>query len=385
MASVLHIDKYVYFQLDIESEQMPPSFNLVGTVSIIENISMATPVLRLTFDDPAALARSLALTEGTRAELLFGKDKETAQKYNFRLFGVKQEPVHSGQVLIATFIVDAPKYLTGVATEAFKGTSATAMGELAQKAGLTYDGPDSTDDYMTWLNVCETRASFAEDMAMHGYVDEHSCMLRALTAKRQLKYKNLTEEIRKPGKFSFLLNTDPSSAKEGKHVLVQEMRDASTGGVMNSWLNYGWNYHYHSLKGEQQTVDKAPIRPNGKYLPINSDVKKEVEDKTRVEYYGRLDCGNTHDNYVKAKYLNMRNLALFSERVHLITPDFTGAELLDPALVEHLEQDGNRGKNSAKYLISAKTSHLAHGSRYAERFELMRASLEIAGNTPLLG
>jgi len=381
--AVTHIEGQIYLSLQIQNEEMPESPNLISVISINESVMQMTPVMQFTFNDMGnSLTRKLALTEGTKLKLLLGKYKESAIPREFRLFGFKQVPTREGPKLAANFIIDAPKYISGSYTEAFDGTSSDAIAQIASRCGLRSD-VTNTSDQMTWLNFGQTRAAFAEDIAMHGYINDSSCMYRALTSEKVLKYKDAMSELN-TGKVKVTLGLNSIEGEADQVIQVRDIRDVSVSGAMNNWVNYGWKYPEHSLSGEEQLHSEYTAQTSGQYLPINSEIKGEL-DGARIEYCPKLDCRNTHKNYNKAYYINLRGKALLSERLHLLIEEPSNIQLLDVVEFRHTEADGHTGKATGKYIVTAKVTYIKNGSAYFEKLEICRASLKESGNTPLIG
>lgn len=174
MSALLHVDGYIYFKMEIEGVSLPPSPNLVDAIAINQGTVSAVPILTIQFfEESKQFARELAMSEGTKAHVEIGRGSKDSNAYtvDFRLFGHKQSQSSSGPRAVISFILDCPKYATGAYRESVKGTSSAALSQVAGKGGLGFSGPRSTpNDFMTWLNIGKTRSSFAEEIAMHGYV-----------------------------------------------------------------------------------------------------------------------------------------------------------------------------------------------------------------------
>lgn len=218
-------------------------------------------------------------------------------------------------------------------------------------------------------------------------------MARVVTDKKKMLYKDLFEEIQQEPKATFCMNTKTG---KGKLIAVRESKEASVSGVMNGWLNYGFTYIHHTLEGTTVKIDRVNPRKTGPYLPINSEVKGEVGDISRVEYCARLDCGskegkpgnNVHPYYNQAYYQNLRYLALFGEKIHVITDEQTGIELFDCVEFQQADQIGKKFESNPKlsgtYIVSNKVIFVKVGIRYCEKFELIRPCITEAGKTPLV-
>lgn len=382
----LHITNQIYLTLAIQNQDFGGVSNLISTISINESVMFVAPIMQFTFDDTSSeLVRSLALTEGTKLKLMLGKVPENSTERKFRLFGFNQHPTRLGPQIVANFIFDCPQYITGSYIESFEDVSSAMMQKIASSCSLK-SSVDDTNDSMVWLNFGQTRATFVEDCAMYGYVDDSSCMFRAVTSEGVLLYYNMAKRLNEnePVAYFDLNVRDDTAATDAPAFIVRDLRDISSAGAMNSWINYGWNYIQHSMTGKEVVHSKYDAQTKGKYLPINKEVKDLIH-ASKVEYCPKLDCGNTHPKYIKAYYNNMRGKALMSEKIQVLIESVSNVQLLDVVEYRHIETDGNAGKASGKYIVTSKVTYIKGGVAYYEKFELCRASLKEAGNTPLVG
>lgn len=335
------IENQIYLGLEIQGQSMPAAPNLIQTVAIFKSVNAITPTMQFTFSDESrSLVTDLNLTDGTQATLILGRYEDSAINYKFRLFGTKQRPATEGPVIVANFVTDAPEYISGAYTEGYEGTSSDVILKIADKCNLESDVTD-TQDSMVWLNFGSTRGSFIEDITMHGYNGDSCCMMRGLTASQIMVYKDAMFELNNtaPGVTLALDNVQGDDI-----TYVREAKNVSVSGVMNSWVNYGWNYTEHSLSGTPIITDKYNLKTTEPYLAINSDVQSAVNNQAKVEYGAKLDCRNTHSNYNKAYYNNLRGRALLGERMHVLVEEPTGLQLLDTVEYRAFDDDDVQGK-----------------------------------------
>lgn len=395
--AVLDVQDIAYCTLDIEGSRIPPTMNFVDSIFVQDGFGIATPVLQLWLNDQrGTLSADMNIQDGTLVTLKLAKTREQPKTRKFRIFGFRKQTTAAGPKLVVTCILDTPKWSAGVFTEGFKGTSADAIKQVASRAGLKYDGPKSTDDSMTWLNVNKTRAAFTEDVAMRGFASGQSCMARLLTMDLEVRYKDLFDVLKDTPKFTFLQNTQASNAK-GKPIVVRETQDASISGIGTHAFNYGQMQYQHSLDDNGQgstTALDAPLL--GAALPINGDVRGQISERgARVNYTG-WDTGtypkaasNLHHKYEPALYQNTRYLALFSERIALLSDEFTEAQTLDCVEYLHADQDNHEFKQSqtlsGKWLLGGKTLWIKAGHKYSEIFYLYRAAINESGASNPVG
>lgn len=392
---MISIKGRIYIDITIDGRPLPYSPNLVDRITMTEGGAAMSPAIEIMFNDYSGmLNRELALTDGNEILITVGKSPEDIKTISrqYRLFGMRSITTAFGPRIQAVGLYDAPGYLTGTAREAYKGSTGDVLKQVAEKCKLCYDGPEdfngkTMNDTQVWRNVCKSRAVFVQEITRHAYLNESSTMTAMLTSLGKLMYRNLSDVIETPiDKIQrvFVHNIDQAFIKENNLTAyeVREARSRSTAGLMNTWQNYGSTRVEHSLSGESAVHDKVDVSTSSEYLPINDTVKKTVE-RTRIEYTP-LDSGNTHKNYQKAMYQNLKLMGLFCEYVSLLTLDVTDVQLLDPVLYRQANADFREPLSiSDVYIVVAKTVFVKGGSVYAERLELVRRSLPNKGATEL--
>lgn len=397
MEATLDVQNIAYCTLDIEGSRVPPTMNFVDTIFIQDGFAIPIPVLQMILNDQrGTLSEDMNLQDGTLVTIKLAKTREKTVTRKFRVFSFKKETTAAGPKLVVTCILDAPKWTAGVFTESFRGTSSSIMGQLAARAGLKYDGPTSTDDVMTWLNVNKTRSAFSEDVAMRGYGSNQTCMARLVTMDYELKYKDLFDVLKKEPKWSMLQNTAEGAAK-ATPVVIRETQDASSAGFGTHMMNYGQKQYEHSLNNAGQlstlTLD-APLL--GSALPVNEDVRGQVAERGAKVNYTGFDTGtepapasNLHQYYEKALYQNARYLALFSERINLLSDEYTEVTTFDCCEYQHADQDNQEFKQSkalgGKWLIGGKTMWIKAGHKYSEIYYLYRPAVMETGESSAAG
>lgn len=397
MEATLDVQNIAYCTLDIEGSRVPPTMNFVDTIFIQDGFSIPIPVLQLILKDQrGTLSEDMNLQDGTLVTIKLGKTREKVKTRKFRVFSFRKETTAAGPQLVVTCILDAPKWTAGVFTESIRGTSASVLGQLAARAGLKYDGPTSTDDVMTWLNVNKTRSAFSEDIAMRGYGSNQTCMARLVTIDYELKYKDLFDVLKKEPKWSMLQNS-PEGAAKATPVVIRETQDASSAGFGTHMMNYGQKQYEHSLNNSGQlstlTLD-APLL--GAALPVNEDVRGQISERGAKVNYTGFDTGtepapasNIHQYYEKALYQNARYLGLFSERINLLTDEYTEVTTFDCCEYQHADQDNQEFKPSkalgGKWLIGGKTMWIKAGHKYSEIFYLYRPAVMETGASNAAG
>ena len=381
----------IFIMIKIDGIELPNSPHLVSKITMTEGMGALTPAIELMLDDySGALNDQLALTDGNEILVTVGRTPEDAntQTRQYRLFGTKQKTSATGPMVQAIGIYDAPEYVSKSVRESFEANTQDVLAAIAARCKLKFKKGDGVaEDKQIWLNVCKSRAMFVQDTMRHGRIDDKSAMVAMLTSLGELRYYNASELIETPKekiKHMFIHNTEESRDSDVKVYEVSQASDKSTAGVMNTWQNYGAIRVAHSLEGEFEKFDKLDITTASGFLSINSQVKKTIE-YSRIDY-SPLDCGNTHKNYWKALYQNVRLLALFSEHVSILTKDVTDVELLDVVIYRAANAAPKKPINKSDiYIVIGKTIMVKNGASYAERIELVRRSLSVKGESKLAG
>lgn len=390
---MINIAGRLFVTIKVDGNDLPHSPNLVERITMTEGMGALSPAIELILHDQAgSLTKGLALTDGNELLITVGKTPNdvNTQSRQFRVFGIRQMPTASGPRMQVIGIYDAPGFLTGSVRESFKGTTGDVLRLVAEKCKLEYHGPEEfngrkTDDNQVWMNIAKSRAMFVQQTTRHGYMDQHSVMFAVLTSLGHLRYLNLNDVIETPQekiKRMFVHNTYEDAEKQGIITYtVAQAKTRSSAGLMNTWQNYGSTRIEHKLDGEQASHDKVEVKTSANYLAINDTVKRTVE-RSRIEY-SPLDCGNTHKNFNKALYQNVKMLGLFTEHVSVLTFDVTDLQPLDMVMYRQADADPKVAvSNSDIYMVIGKTIVVKSG-HYAERIELVRHNITEKGAAEL--
>lgn len=383
---VVHVAKQAYCEIEIEDQPMKGSANLISRIEMHGGFGIAVPTLSLFLQDASGtLQNDMNLVEGIKCNISLARDgmRDKRVKRSFRLWSLKREVTTDGPLIKVVFILDVPKWSTSVYCESYRTTSDGVMQAIAGKAGLKYDGPEvSTTDEMPWLNFHTTRSNFTEDVAMRGYGGSKSCMVRLLTLDSELKYKDLFHLMTKEPKATFAHNTLAEGKKEPIYSIL-EAEEIGGSGLMTHWINYGQMQYNHSLdKRGTLVIDGMEVPVFGAALPINAKVKDSLDAPSRVNYVS-FDPGtapgqdfNVHKEYERALYQNLRGLGIFTERLRVLTTQFT--DLTDLDVIEYVQKDANgvldidSAANNGKYIIAGKTIVIKDGHNYCEVFDIIR-------------
>lgn len=391
---MINIAGRIYIEIKIDGKPLSGA-NLVGNLLLLEGTPVIAPSLMMMLNDHSGtLTRELCLTDGNEILVTVGKtpnDLKTVSR-QYRLFSVTQVTGQSGPQLKVLAMYDAPAWTIESARDSYSGTAAQVIKQIAEKCKLEYDGPEgfngrTTTDSQVWLTVGKTRGAFVQQgIARYAYMDEHSAMYCALSSMGVVKFRNIMDVIAttpEEVKYVFVHNINEGDADSNRQVYrVNQSKERSDAGLMNSWINYGSTQLTDGPSGVTQSETKVDVKTSAPFLAINDQVAQTV-GKSKVTY-GPIDCGNVHEKYYRALYQNKRQLALFSERISLLVTDPTEVQLFDPVIYKQADQDPTRPvRNTDIYMVVGKTIAVPGGQHYAERIELVRMSITEKGAAEL--
>jgi len=385
----------IFIDIKIDQKSIDNAPNLFNTLTLSESIASLFPAATILLNDyTGKLQKELALTEGNEVLVTVGRSPSELSTVSrqYRLFGVKQDMASFGPVMHVHCIYDAPDFISKNSNEHYLGTSSKVLQSVADKCKLYYCGPEkyngrSMNDSQNWWNINRSRASFSQqNVARHGYMDNYSAMCAAVTSLGELRYRNLMDVIESPlERIEYLFVHAAPQAEEDKKLsvyLVDKAEAHSDAGLMNSWQNYGSTRVVHSRHGDESFEESVDVNTSGKYLAVNDQVSKTI-GKARFDH-SLLDCGNVNEKYERAFYQNVKQLALFSERVSVLVSSPTTVQLLDPVLYRQSFSDPKETASvSDIYIVVGKTIRVKQGIYYAERLELVRMSLTEKGESSL--
>lgn len=390
---MINIQDRIFIDIQIDGSSLSGA-NLISKIALVEAASVGFPSILMELNDTQQeLASLLCLTDANEILVSVGKSPEDLKTVSrqYRVFNVKRVPGQSGSAIRVLGIYDAPKYTTEAASESYAGTSAAVLKQLASKCMLDYDGPEdfngrATNDNQVWLCTAKTRSSFVQHVvANRAYMDDNSAMYAVVTSLGVLRYRNVMDVIATPIdkiKYLFLRTTPEGDQDQSKQVYItSQAKETSQAGLLNAMHNYGSTLVTSGPQGTQVET-KVDVVTGAPFLAINDQVAQTV-GRTRIDS-SPLDCGNVHDKYYRAFYQNVKQLALFSERMSLLVTDPTEVQLLDPVIYRQADADPMKPTRASDvYIVIGKTVFVAHGSHYCERIDIARMSITEKGEAEL--
>jgi hypothetical protein len=353
-----------FVQIKINGEEIAVNPSTLLQLQVTENMDYIVPSLKLALlDTHRGLIGKKAVGDGSIIELVLGNDKkaDSTKPIRFRVMGMpkwagEEEPV----VAMAAFL-DCPKYMRGMPTKSYGGTSAEAIAAIAKDCELEARVP-VTNDKQNWLPQAKSNAGMVKNICDHGWASPTSAMVVGLGEDRILRYVDLSKAaLEKPIK-RFVKGT----LKEASDILILETEVKGASGVLNSYAGYGARVVQHAMDGS--IVEHTSIAATR--LSRKTGVNKELQEKIGISRSVHLpfDCGNTHKNFGLAKHQNLRNRVLYSLDIHVLVDRFSDVHLFDLCEIVLGDASGksSNGTYSGKYFLTAKARAL-QGNRYAEK------------------
>lgn len=359
------------FYIGQEGKNILAPLDAVLNLFAISNVQMIGPTFDMMIMDGSGAILNPMPADGMRLQLVIGDAKSEPQKLDFRCVGspvAVSTPQGSAVRISAT--LNRPKLYHSVCQKAVRGTSSSAIKQIAEECGLFVgDNVDSSvSDEMVWLPTGRKYSYFLANIASHGWFgDESAASKVAVTLDGEVRYKDLAKLARRPPVKEFYYGVEIPEGKKGLAYTVHDMmlEDLSTTGI--SLQGYTVKRTRFGIDGTLESFDVTKVTQNNESLDVSERMRKEVGMGSVI--LGAPDCGNTHKFFEQAEYQNSRYRPTFSRRVSVATLEQTeGVDLYDPVLLHYL--DIKTGEPLARSgIISAKVLALVNGF-YVERFNI---------------
>lgn len=350
----------------------------LGYLHMSESSKIAIPMVRLQLVDGIDFLASNpgALVEGAQLTAVIIARTNDSFKRVFRVNSLLIEPNKSGNVIDLDGYLDYPKYWIETTNNHYMGQSTSqVLSNLAQYVGLSFTGID-TNDAQGWHGGLSRIHQFCTHLASHGYIDDASCMKRAVTLDGTFLYQNIaTLDVASP-KATMSIGT----IEDGKLPIVSHL-PRNLGGATNRRSGYRQTMLEYSMMRSSLYRLHTNLSVNvdeGGEVNLNSDVRSLLVQGTQM--VGHLDYGNTNDSFHRAFYQNKRGSDLYNVGLDVVTPVPTvtspGLTIFDTVSVEAPQEIQEQ---SGSYVV---VSHaiMLDKTQYHEKFELARRSA--ASNAP---
>lgn len=390
----INIEDLCVFELSVNGAKISAGINVFREGIMQAGYGLPVPVAKFVFTDHhGALVGDQALNDGTTISVVFGQTQEDTVEYEFSVYSINSYEDNGANVQEAYCMLKAPTLTTGAFRDMYEETSKGAIEAIAGEVGLNFDGPESTDDSMVWINCGSTRLQFIENICLRAYASDKSCISHVVDFDA-IRMKDLFDQFSKEPEYTLYYSMSIDDADPGEKAIMDESKPSSRTGFYNQATNYGHTHWQHSLTGEDIKLEKIDPVVLGDGLPINSEIKGELEASAFTVGAGfdggsgDLPGANVHEYYYQARYQNLRYLSLFTEGLTTLSRKFLNIPLFTLVKYSHGSvRDGDSSeskKYTGNYLIGGKT-FILRGTHYAELYDLYRPFINETGNTPTVG
>lgn len=365
------INERAYLDIKVNGKVLPLSGSMLQELTIIQNIQMIVPTLRLKMRDGSGVTTDqFPIVDGAKLEVTIGADQSTdnAKTAVFRVVGAPDfSPGRGAPELEVRAVLDAFKFLSGQPTKSYTGTSSAVVKEIAAECGLQ-SLVDNTDDSMTWLPFNKRFASFVAMMSDHAWASPSSFYAFGVDERRRLHYRDIDRLIVGQPQSNYYLGSPPND-RSPKPQKVVEYQIKSASAVLNNWVGYGYRMHQTGMDGAAKSYEKVEATRLNNNFDMSRSVQNEVGMARRE--YAPPDMGNTHPRFMHARHQNKRLRALYGTDIHVMCEHFTDDDLFDLVkfnLMNQVSGESNSGV-SGNYVITAKTRSIV-GNGYYEKLVL---------------
>lgn len=346
--------------------------NVLNFLHISCSTRLAIPIVHLSlFDQVGWFDQKATLADGAAIQVQLSRGtQETMRTYKFRLNSFKTTRTQQGVNYEIDGYLDLPRYWNESSAAPLSGTSATALKEIANRCGMSFEG-DSSSDTQVWYPRNAQYHSWASSIALRGYIDDSSCMQLGVEMDGGMIYRNVSE-------MSTIKAVLGLSALQDNVVLVTDYKPITLSGATNHYSGYGeFRVEQRPLQATDKFVAHKKVSFNkneGGSLLVSKEVKSAIS-QNRVQF-GPLDPGNTHEEAERALYQNRRVSNLFSAGLEMVTPNFTQIRLLDTVNVD-VSGAKHMKLHSGTYRVISRAVYIS-GSNYYEKLEVGRRTLNAA-------
>ena len=350
----------IEISLFINNVEFPlDSLNLLNFLHIAYTTRGILPTCHLSVFDARHSLDSIQLQDGIPLRITVKALNSSTITYNFRKFHHKKDFNGNGFIYEMDGYLDFPQYWAGTSVGGIRGTSNDALSQVASTCGLRFDGT-STNDSQLWLPRNRTFGEFAGMIKRRGYASDGSYMELAVNPDGVLRYKDVN-------------NLEPPTQKvvlgqyvQGAYTAVDYLPHAKSG-ITNKMTGYQNTRFDQSMVGSSLSTANAQVSfvPDSKSPLYNQAVATGIS--RGYSTFGGIDVGNTHDNYERAIYQNMRFANLYSLDVEFLMQTPTPFRLLDTFMFA-VDQEVNKQDVAfgGVYTIAGKALFVT-GTTYAEK------------------
>jgi hypothetical protein len=267
--------------------------------------------------------------------------------------------------------LDYPKYWTGTALAGFRGTSSDALSNIASQCGLKFNGI-STSDSQLWMPRNRTFGEWANNIKKRGFVSDSSYMELGVNPDGTMLYKDVTQ-LPAPQTTIVL-----GQFQQGCLTAMDYMPKARSG--MNNKMT-----GYQNTRTQQTIMSKAALTTSNATVTVTPDATSPLYNKTvqglvarGYQSYGGIDVGNTHDNYERALYQNIRIANTYSLDVEFLLQSPSNLGLFDTFAFSVDQETNKQDAPFAGTYTTVGRSMIVQGAQFAEKILGTRQGINAA-------
>lgn len=385
----------VRVRLKFNDKDLPPANDFFHSFYIYYGFGYKSPTLVLTvIDKNKLLTGPMALVDGTKITVICGVTDKPDRTFDFYVVHSKSSDAGAGTIFEIVALMGKPSYIFGAQQEAKRGTSVDVIKKIVESEGMVYDGDESTDDDMTWLNVGKSRMLWVNDILARTYKDDDSLVTGLQDVDGTFKVRELFKLAQQEHEYEIFVGDMPQKKFTKKQFFALEHKPFDYSGISNLLYNYGHVRIQQRIDGKIDTYDSVNPPVLGDGLSINQGIRDSFaySSSRSAKYYDsgiseKLNGSNAHKKYYESAVLNNRYMALFSTgiQVNLMTQsEIPLFSVVKVNAVNQYQQLETRENISGNYIIGAGVIACV-GTNYREFYSLYRHYVNESGNTPLLG
>lgn len=364
---------------------LPLNPSLIDEITIIQNNLIKVPIIQMIINEDKRLQENIGLFgDGSKfsVDMHIGGiiSDEVLRSHPFRVYSLPEQYITNAGLKIKILgYLDIPKYFRKRYDTVIEGNSFEVIQELAKDNNMGVEATE-TDDRQYWLPDGRSQADYARYVTNHGWAGDTSCMELAVTqipttVSQQdtqglpwmIRYLDITEKMKGPVDGVFI--NSPSGNINVPSFYMMDVNIKNHCGFFNHWLGYGDRMGQEELDGSYKEYDKVTIEKISKHLSLNRELKNELGVVRRE--VSPINCGNTHNHYIQARYQNRRIKSQYATVADVLVMQYTPFRVFDK--VEMYLDVPHTNSQSAifrgVYIVTAKTT-IIRGEHYREKFEL---------------
>lgn len=276
--------------------------------TMIEEAGNALPSFELMFKTRDSKILTY-FNEGNLIKYQFGVDEEKMNDCPLRILRKEFKKLGQHEIVIRLVgLYDAVEYITNCNIVDYSNKSGIeVIDKIAGNYFLKDFNVTSSSDSQTWLQYNIPDKRFLNNVWMHSYI-ENSFIATGITTEGKFILKDIVKDIKEKQSnpvWRFVQNVN----NEDKDIIYEgDFAVESQSGFINQWLGYGRKKSLRTIETAEDILLENEFTP---LLATTDTLDRYSNVNDRIAEFGLLN-DNVHENYWKAYYQNITNLALFS-------------------------------------------------------------------------